>query len=57
MLKDLWDWIVDSRELLVWHQDSPGMIVVVRRNRFTRLWAPKEFSMVGEKHLNESSSR
>jgi hypothetical protein len=50
-LKDFWDWVVDYRDLLVWHQDSPGMIVVVRRSRFTRLWAPKEFSMVGEKHL------
>lgn len=38
-------------ELVVWHQDSPGMRVRVRRNWLQRLIYPRGFSGVGEKHL------
>lgn len=38
-------------ELLVWHQDSPGVRVRVRRNWLQRLIYPRDFSGVCEKHL------
>lgn len=47
----------DLREFLstkvvqVWHQDSPGMRVFVRRNWWQRLFYNRHFSEVGEKHL------
>ena len=40
-----------TKTVKVWHQDSPGMRVMVRRNWWQRLIYPKHFSGVGEKHL------
>lgn len=48
----------DLREFLatkvvqVWHQDSPGMRVYVRRGWLKRLFFNRQFSMVGEHHLS-----
>lgn len=38
-------------ELYVWHQDSPGIQVRVRRNWWQQLIYPRCFSGVGENHL------
>ena len=40
-------WRVDT----VWHDDSPGIRVGVRRNNLARLWRSPEFTEVGERHL------
>lgn len=41
----------DVIETIVWHQDSPGIKVRVRRNWWQRLIYPRGFSGVGERHL------
>lgn len=45
--------MMTSNVIQVWHQDSPGMRVYVKRGWFKRLLYPKQFSRVGEKHLTE----
>lgn len=42
-----------SKVLCVYHQDSPGMRVYVRRNWLQRLIRSPDFSVVGERHLTD----
>lgn len=35
---------------IVFHQDSPGIKVLVKRNKIQNFFYSKHFSMIGEKH-------
>lgn len=48
-MKRILDW--STRTIEVWHQDSPGIRVMVRRNWLQRLLYNPEFSEIGERHL------
>jgi len=45
--------MMTSKVIQVWHHDSPGMRVYVRRGWIKQLFYPKDFSRVGEHHLTE----
>ncbi|AGS82047.1 hypothetical protein O152_gp316 [Pseudomonas phage PaBG] len=47
---DFWDYQI----VRVWHQDSPGVRVYVSRNWLQRMIYSKEFSHVGERHLEQN---
>lgn len=51
LLKKLWVRLLDPRTLQVYHHDSPGIRVFVRRNRFQRLYLDRFFSNPRERHL------
>jgi len=42
---------LSSKVIQVYHQDSPGMRVYVRRNWWQRLFYNRHFSEIGEHHL------
>lgn len=46
--------ILDYQIVRVFHQDSPGIRVYVRRNLFQRMFYSRDFSIVGERHLVEN---
>lgn len=41
-------WLLDPRCATLWHPDSPGMRVRVRRTRFGRWLKPSCFATLGE---------
>lgn len=43
--------MMTGKVIQVWHQDSPGVRVYVKRGWLKRLLYPKQFSAVGEHHL------
>ena len=54
--KRLRRWLgLQGEYLVVFHQDSPGMRVLVLRNYWHSLFYKPLFSMVGERHHSESS--
>lgn len=52
LLKSLWLKVIDRQVLQVYHHDSPGIRVFVRRNRFQRLLYNRTFSGVGEQQFH-----
>lgn len=46
--------VLNYQIVRVFHQDSPGIRVYVRRNRFQRMLYSRDFSEVGERHLVEN---
>ncbi len=50
-LKNWWRQVIDVQELMLWHPDSPGMKVKVRRNRFQRWFYEKHFATLSESLL------
>lgn len=47
-MKKFWRWLLDVKEMTLWHPESPGMKNTVRRNRFQRCVYPKEFATLTE---------
>lgn len=52
LITSLWSDRHDTRVLQVYHHDSPGMRVFVKRTWWQRLLRNRTFSVVGEKHLS-----
>lgn len=48
--RHLWMWLFTARIIEVYHQDSPGIRVLVKRNYFQELISPRASSRIGERH-------
>lgn len=53
-LQRKWDAFWDYQIVRVWHQDSPGVRVYVSRNWLQRMIYSRDFSHVGERHLEKN---